>query len=310
MKEKNSNTSKEEKEKVVELPLELLDPSENHPFKVNDDEKMFELSESIKEYGVLEPSIVRKKENGHYEIVAGHRRKRGSELAEKKTMPCIVKDLTDDEAIIIMVDSNIQREEVLPSEKAFAYKLKYEALKHQGKRNDLTSGRVVQKLESTTDVGKENDDSDRQVRRYIRLTELIPELLEKVDDKSIAFNNAVDISYLTKEEQNHLLDAIECYGGTPSSSQAQKMKRLSLDNKLNADKIHEIMMEEKGNQKDKYEITYQRFEKYVPRNVVTPKEVETYLLKCAAFCKQNGINVDRVDVSEKQKSNTKNRDAR
>ena len=308
MEEKNSNTSKEEKEKVVELPLELLEPSENHPFKVNDDEKMLELSESIKEYGVLEPSIVRKKENGHYEIVAGHRRKRGSELADKKTMPCIVKDLTDDEAIIIMVDSNIQREEVLPSEKAFAYKLKLEAIKHQGKVKDKTSCQVGTKSRSTEEISE--TDSARQVSRYIRLTELIPELLEKVDDKSVAFNNAVDISYLTKEEQNHLLDAIECYGGTPSASQAQKMKRLSLANQLNADKIHEIMMEEKGNQKDKYEITYQRFEKYVPRNVVTPKEVETYLLKCAAFCKQNGINVDRVDVSEKQKSNTKNRDAR
>lgn len=300
----NKEIDKKQEEKVVELPLELLDPSAKHPFRVNDDEKMFELADSIRENGVLEPCLVRQKENGHYEIVAGHRRKRGSELAEKNTMPCIIKDLTDDEAIIIMVDSNIQREEILISEKAFAYKLKLEAMKHQGKNNDKTCGQVVHK--SRDDVS--NEESGRQVQRYIRLTELIPKLLELVDIKRISFNPAVEISYLTKNEQSHLLDAIECYGATPSLSQAQKMKKLSLANKLNADNIHEIMTEEKGEVIQKYHLSYTRVKKYVPREVETVNEVEEYLLKCAKYCQENRINVQQISLEEQKKK--KDRDAR
>lgn len=302
----NKEINKKQEEKVVELPLELLESSDKHPFRVNDDEKMFELADSIRENGVLEPCIVRQKVNGNYEIVAGHRRKRGSELAEKNTIPCIIKDLTDDEAIIIMVDSNIQREEILISEKAFAYKLKFEAIKHQGKAKDITSCQLGTKLRSTGEISE--TDSARQVSRYIRLTELIPKLLELVDIKRISFSPAVEISYLTKNEQSHLLDAIECYGATPSLSQAQKMKKLSLANKLNAYKIHEIMTEEKGEVIQKYHLSYTRVKKYIPREVETVNEVEEYLLKCAKYCKENRINVQQISLDEQKKK--KDRDAR
>ena len=311
----NLNETESKIGKLVELDISKLVDMPNHPFRVLDDTKMAEMADSVKNYGVLVPLLVRPMENDKYQIVAGHRRKRASILAETLKAPCIVKEMTDDEAIIVMVDSNIQREDILPSEKAFAYKMKLDALKRQGKRNDLveqlTSDHDGPKLKTSIEQLVDMwGDSITQIKRYIRLTYLIPDLLEIVNTGKISLNIGAEISFLKKEEQEVLLDAIQLNEATPSKSQAQKLKKLSQKNQLTIDEIHEIMMEEKGNQKDKYEITYQRFEKYVPRNVVTPKEVETYLLKCAAFCKQNGINVDRVDVSERQKSNTKNRDAR
>jgi len=219
-------------------------------------------------------------------MISGHRRKRAAELAELNEIPCVIRDLTDEEATILMVDSNIQRKEILPSEKAFAYKMKLEAQKHQGKRTDLeenlTSNQVGGKSKETAaKLGLEKGDSLTQVRRYIRLTELIPELLEMVDNKRIAFNPAVEISYLKNDEQYILLDCIDVFDSTPSQAQAIHLKALSQENKLSAEKIEEILGEEKPNQKPKYKINYSRFEKVLPKNIVTEKEVEDYLYSCA-----------------------------
>ena len=214
-----------QREKVLEIPLSELHPFKDHPFKVRDDEAMMETADSIRQYGVLVPAIARPDPNGGYELVAGHRRHRASELAGKDTMPVIVRDLDDDQATIIMVDSNLQRESLLPSERAFAYKMKLEAVKHQGARTDLTSRQVVGKLEMADVVGEKAGDSGRQVQRYIRLTELIPELLDMVDEKKIAFNPAYELSFLKKEEQTQLLDAMDSEQATPSLSQAQRLKK-------------------------------------------------------------------------------------
>ena len=215
-----------QREKVQEIPLEELHPFAHHPFKVLDDDRMKDTADSIREYGVLVPAIARPRPDGGYELIAGHRRKRGCELAGLKTMPVIVRELDDDAAIIIMVDSNIQRENILPSERAFAYQMKLEALKHQGLRTDLTSTQVAQKL-SAKRVGDEAGVSKDQVRRFIRLTNLIPALLDMVDNKKIAFNPAVELSYLTQEEQGKLVDTIESEQSTPSLSQAQRLKKFS-----------------------------------------------------------------------------------
>ena len=232
-------------EKVIDIKIDEIDDFPNHPFKVIDNEEMQDMKESIIENGVIIPALVRPKSDGRYEMVSGHRRKFASQLALKETMPCIVRNLSDDEATIIMVDSNMQREEILPSEKAFSYKMKLEALSHQGKRNDLvndlTSDQVGRKLEITGIIGKENGDSQTQVKRYIRLTNLIPELLDKVDEKEIAFNPAVEISYLTEEEQYALLDCIEYNDATPSHAQAIILKKLSQEGKLDEDKIDDIL---------------------------------------------------------------------
>lgn len=273
------STKKGNIETVVMIPIENISNFPNHPFKVKDDEKMMETVASIKNNGVLIPAIIRPKENGKYEMVSGHRRKRACEIANKIEMPCIIRNLNDDEATILMVDSNVQREEILPSERAFAYKMKLEALKHQGKRVDLTSTPVGEKL-SIDIIAEEFGQSREQVRRYIRLTELNKNILQMVDDKKIALRPAVEISYLTKDEQYLLLDAMQLNEATPSESQAKRMKELSKEGKLTQDKIDEIMLEEKPNQKEKYKITYERFEKYLPRDVVTVKEVEDFLFRC------------------------------
>ena len=211
-------------EKVIDIPLTQLHPFKNHPFKVTDDESMLETAESITKHGVLVPVIARPREEGGYELISGHRRKRASELAGKETLPCIVRNLDDDAATIIMVDSNIQRENILPSERAFAYKLKLEAIKHQGRRNDLTSDQVEHKLKARDVVAKEAGESSVQVQRFIRLTELVPELLDMVDAKKIAFNPAVELSYLMPHEQVQLMEAMDMEQATPSLSWLKAVK--------------------------------------------------------------------------------------
>lgn len=267
------NREEQSLEKVMNILVDLIDDFPNHPFKVLDDSEMIDLSTSIKEYGVLVPALVRPKEDGRYEMVAGHRRKHGSILAEKTELPCIVRNLTDDEAILIMVDSNLQREHILPSEKAFAYKMKLDAMKRQGKRGDLTSVPLAQKSEGMTSreiLGKQVGESQDQIRRYIRLTELLPEILEMVDNNKIAFRPAVEISYLTKPEQESLLDSMRSEDCTPSLAQAIKMKSFSKEGKLQAAVIASILQEEKPNQVEQFKIPQNRISKYFPKG--TPKK--------------------------------------
>lgn len=236
----------EQREKVVEIPLSEIHPFENHPFKVTDDDRMLDMAESIREHGVLVPGLVRPREDGGYEMIAGHRRHRASELAERDTMPVIIRDLDDDAATIIMVDSNIQRETLMPSERAWAYRMKLDAMKRQGKRTDLTCGQVGHKSEkSVMRVADEAGESVKQVQRFIRLTELIPDLLDMVDEKKIAFNPAVELSYLKPKEQTDLLDAMDSEQATPSLSQAQRLKRFSQEGTLTIDMMRAIMSEEK-----------------------------------------------------------------
>ena len=266
-----------QREKVQEIPLEELHPFAHHPFKVLDDDRMKDTADSIREYGVLVPAIARPRPDGGYELIAGHRRKRGCELAGLKTMPVIVRELDDDAAIIIMIDSNIQRENILPSERAFAYQMKLEALKHQGLRTDLTSTQVAQKL-SAKRVGDEAGVSKDQVRRFIRLTNLIPALLDMVDNKKIAFNPAVELSYLTQEEQDKLVDTIESEQSTPSLSQAQRLKKFSQEGKLTEESMLAIMSEEKKPEIGKVTLGTDTLRKYFPTNW-TPKQMEDQILK-------------------------------
>ena len=246
-------------EKVQNIPLEDLQPFENHPYKVADDEEMKQMIESIERVGTISPALARPLDNGKYELISGHRRMAACKALGLETMPVIVRDMSDDEAVITMADANLQRETILPSEKAFAYKMKMEALKHQGR----TSGQVVQKWsrENISDT-----ESGRQVQRFIRLTELIPQLLEMVDEKKIAFNIGVELSYLQKDEQKDLLDTIESEDCTPSLSQAQRMKKLSQSGELNMDVIFGIMTEEKANQKEQVRFMEEDIRKYFPRN--------------------------------------------
>ena len=242
-------------EKIQEIPLSELHPFKNHPFKVKDDEAMMETADSIKQYGVLVPAIARPDPEGGYELVAGHRRHRASELAEKETMPVIVRDLDDDAATIIMVDSNLQRESLLPSERAFAYKMKLDAMKHQGERVDLTSPQVGTKLRADEILAQQAGSSRNQVQRYIRLTELIPELMDMVDEKKIALNPAYELSFLKKEEQVDLLDAMDSEQATPSLSQAQRLKKYSQEGHLTLDMMRVIMGEEKKSDLDRVTFT-------------------------------------------------------
>ena len=261
------------------IPINQITSFPNHPFKVRDDEKMMETVESVKKRGVIFPAIVRKKKDGTYEMVAGHRRRRACQLAQLSEMPCIVRELTDDEATILMVDSNVQREEILPSERAWAFKMKLEALNRQGKRVDLTSTPSVQKL-SVEIVAEEFGISREQVRRYVALTNLDSALLKMVDENKIALRPAVQISYMKKQDQKELLDAIESFDATPSEKQAKLLRDLSEKGILDRDKIDEIMAEEKPNQVIQYKIKYERFRKYLPKNVETEQEVEDFLLIC------------------------------
>lgn len=266
------------REKVQEIPLDQIEDFPNHPFKIKEDETMMEMAESIREYGVLVPALVRQKANGSYEMVAGHRRKCASRLAGMKEIPCIVRNLTDDEAIIIMIDSNLQRERILPSEKAYAYKMKLEAMKRQGKRTDLTSTPVARKLkgkESAEILGEQMGEGKDTVRRYIRLTELIEPLLDLVDENKIAFRPAVELSYLNKDEQEQLLDAMQYEDCTPSLAQATKIKQFSQENKLSEAVILSILQEEKPNQVEKIKIPKERISKFFPKGTPEKKIEET-----------------------------------
>ena len=274
--ESRSNTNRE---RVVELPLSELHPFRNHPFKVVDDEKMQDTAQSIREHGVLVPAIVRPREEGGYEIVAGHRRHFASQIAGLDTMPAIVRDLDDDAATIIMVDSNLQRETLLPSERAWAYKMKLDAMKRQGKRTDLTCGQVGHKSErSVMRVADEAGESVKQVQRFIRLTELIPPLLDMVDERKIAFNPAVELSYLKPEEQVELLDAMDSEQATPSLSQAQRLKKFSQEGHLSIDVMRAIMSEEKKSELDRVTLTSDKLHKYFPKSS-TPQQMEQVILK-------------------------------
>lgn len=266
------------REKVMEIALTELFPFKNHPFKVKDDEAMADTAESIKEYGVLVPAIARPRDEGGYELVAGHRRHRASELAGLETMPVLVRNLDDDAATIIMVDSNLQRENILPSERAFAYKMKLDAVKRQGSRTDLTFRQVGEKLNSIEELAKTTGDSGRQISRFIRLTELIPELLDMVDDKKIAFNPAVELSYLKPEEQRNLLEAMDMEQATPSLSQAQRLKKFSADGKCTLEAMCAIMSEEKKGELDKVTLTSDKLRKYFPKSY-TPQKMEETIIK-------------------------------
>jgi ParB family chromosome partitioning protein len=265
-------------EKVINIPLAQLHPFKNHPFKVTDDESMLETAESITKHGVLVPVIARPREEGGYELISGHRRKRASELAGKETLPCIVRNLDDDAATIIMVDSNIQRENILPSERAFAYKLKLDAIRRQAGRPSNNSRQVVWNLESAAIVGKDSGESGRQVQRFIRLTELVPELLDMVDAKKIAFNPAVELSYLMPHEQVQLMEAMDMEQSTPSLSQAQRLKKYSQDGKLTFDVMTAIMSEDKKGELDKVTLTGEKLKKYFPKSY-TPQQMEETILK-------------------------------
>ena len=268
-------------EKIQEIPLSELHPFKNHPFKVKDDEAMMETADSIKQYGVLVPAIARPDPEGGYELVAGHRRHRASELAEKETMPVIVRDLDDDAATIIMVDSNLQRESLLPSERAFAYKMKLEAMKHQGDRVDLTCSQVGNKLEgkkSSEILAEQVGQSKNQIFRYIRLTELIPELMDMVDEKKVALNPAYELSFLKKEEQVDLLDAMDSEQATPSLSQAQRLKKYSQEGHLTLDMMRVIMGEEKKSDLDRVTFTSDTLRKYFPKSY-TPQRMQETIIK-------------------------------
>ena len=268
-------------EKIQEIPLSELHPFKNHPFKVKDDEAMMETADSIKQYGVLVPAIARPDPEGGYELVAGHRRHRASELAEKETMPVIVRDLDDDAATIIMVDSNLQRESLLPSERAFAYKMKLDAMKHQGERVDLTCSQVGNKLEgkkSSEILAEQVGQSKNQIFRYIRLTELIPELMDMVDEKKIALNPAYELSFLKKEEQVDLLDAMDSEQATPSLSQAQRLKKFSQEGHLSIDVMRAIMGEEKKSDLDRVTFTSDTLRKYFPKSY-TPARLQETIIK-------------------------------
>lgn len=265
------------REKVRRVAVAMIDDFPEHPFKVKDDEEMEKLKDSISLYGVLTPVVARRCENGRYELISGHRRKYACKALGIEFMPAIVREMSREEAVIAMVDSNLQREHILPSEKAFAYKMKLEALKCQGKRTDLTSDPVGPKFRSNAELSASSEDSVTQIKRYIRLTELVPELLELVDDGRMAFRPAVEISYLTEDEQRDLVETIDSEDCTPSLSQACRMKKLSQEGKLDMDAIFSIMTEEKANQKEKIKIPAERLDRFFERG--TPQaEIEKVII--------------------------------
>ena len=265
-------------EQIQQIPIAELHPFKNHPFKVLDDEAMQRTVESVAQFGVLAPLIARPREEGGYEIISGHRRQHAAQLAGLTTLPVIVRNMSDEEAVIKMVDSNLQREHILPSERAFAYKMKLEAIKKQGARSDLTSRQVVGKLEAADIVGKSSDESGRQVQRFIRLTNLIPELLDLVDQKKISFNPAVELSYLTAAEQRDFLEAMQDTQNAPSLSQAQRIKKLSQEGKCTYDAMFDIMGEEKKAEMDRVTIKNDELRNYFPKSY-TPKQMQDTIIK-------------------------------
>lgn len=288
------NRADAQRERVQEIPLDQLKPFKNHPFKVCDDQRMLDTADSIREYGVLVPAIARPDPNGGYELISGHRRKRGCEMAGLQTMPVIVRNMDDDVATIVMVDSNLQREELLPSERAFAYRMKLEALKHQGARTDRTSGQVVQKSKLSVEiVAEQAGENYKQVQRFIRLTELIPELLDMVDERKLAFNPAVEVSYLKQDEQRMLLEAMDAEQTTPSLSQAQRLKKFSQEGKLTEEVMSAIMSEEKKSEMDKVTLRSDTLYKYFPKSY-TPKQMEQTIIRLLdVWQKQRQKNQER-----------------
>ena len=287
------NRADAQRERVQEIPLDQLKPFRNHPFKVRDDQRMLDTVDSIREYGVLVPAIARPDPEGGYELISGHRRKRGCEMAGIQTMPVIIRDLDDDAAVLVMVDSNIQREELLPSERAFAYKMKLEALKHQGARMDLTSCQVGTKLRADEKLAESVNESARTVQRFIRLTELISELLDMVDERKLAFNPAVEVSYLKRDEQRMLLEAMDAEQTTPSLSQAQRLKKFSQEGRLTEEAMSAIMSEEKKSDMDKVTLRSDTLRRYFPKSY-TPKQMEQTIIKLLdVWQKQRQKNQER-----------------
>ena len=268
----------EQREQVQQIPIGELFPFKNHPFKVLDDDSMSDTVESVKQYGVLSPLIARPRPKGGYEIISGHRRQHAAELAGLETLPVIVRQMDDDAAIILMVDSSLQREHILPSERAFAYKMKLDAMKNQGTRSDLTSTQVVSKLRSNEKLGAENNQSRETVRRFIRLTNLIPELLDMVDNKTVSFNPAVELSYLSPEQQQEVIRAMDDTQNFPSVSQAKRIKKLAQDGTFTTETIVAIMGEEKKSELDTVTIKNDTLRKYFPRSY-TPKQMEDTIIK-------------------------------
>ena len=268
----------EQREQVRQIPIGELFPFKNHPFKVLDDDSMSDTVESVKQYGVLSPLIARPRPKGGYEIISGHRRQHAAELAGLETLPVIVRQMDDDAAIILMVDSNLQREHILPSERAFAYKMKLDAMKNQGTRSDLTSAQVVSKLRSNEKLGAENNQSRETVRRFIRLTNLIPELLDMVDNKTVSFNPAVELSYLSPEQQQEVIRAMDDTQNFPSVSQAKRIKKLAQDGTFTTETVVAIMGEEKKSELDTVTIKNDTLRKYFPRSY-TPKQMEDTIIK-------------------------------
>ena len=268
----------EQREQVRQIPIGELFPFKNHPFKVLDDDSMSDTVESVKQYGVLSPLIARPRPKGGYEIISGHRRQHAAELAGLETLPVIVRQMDDDAAIILMVDSNLQREHILPSERAFAYKMKLDAMKNQGTRSDLTSTQVVSKLRSNEKLGAENNQSRETVRRFIRLTNLIPELLDMVDNKTVSFNPVVELSYLSPEQQQEVIRAMDDTQNFPSVSQAKRIKKLAQDGTFTTETVVAIMGEEKKSELDTVTIKNDTLRKYFPRNY-TPKQMEDTIIK-------------------------------
>ena len=268
----------QQREQVQQIPIGELFPFKNHPFKVLDDESMQRTVESVEQYGVLSPLIARPRPEGGYEIISGHRRQHAAQLAGLDTLPVIVRQMDDDAAVLLMVDSNLQRENILPSERAFAYKMKLEALKNQGARSDLTSSQVGMKLQALDIVGQEAGDSRNQVHRFIRLTSLIPELLDMVDEKKIAFNPAVELSYLDEKQQQDFLEAMDASQNAPSLSQAIRIKKLAQQGEFDYDAVYNIMNEEKKSELDTVTIKNETLRKYFPRNY-TPRQMESIIIK-------------------------------
>ena len=268
----------QQREQVQQIPIGEMFPFKNHPFKVLDDESMQRTVESVEQYGVLSPLIARPRPEGGYEIISGHRRQHAAQLAGLETLPVIVRNMDDDAAVLLMVDSNLQRENILPSERAFAYKMKLEALKNQGARSDLTSTQLVSKLRSNEQLGAENNQSRETVRRFIRLTNLVPELLDMVDEKKIAFNPAVELSYLDESQQRDFLEAMNDTQNAPSLSQAQRLKRLAQEGHFSYDVAFAVMGEEKKDELDKVVIKNDTLRKYFPRSF-TPKQMEDTIIK-------------------------------
>ena len=268
----------QQREQVQQIPIGELFPFKNHPFKVLDDESMQRTVESVEQYGVLSPLIARPRPEGGYEIISGHRRQHAAQLAGLDALPVIVRNMDDDAAVLLMVDSNLQRENILPSERAFAYKMKLEALKNQGARSDLTSTQLVSKLRSNEQLGAENNQSRETVRRFIRLTNLVPELLDMVDEKKIAFNPAVELSYLDESQQRGFLEAMNDTQNAPSLSQAQRLKRLAQEGHFSYDVAFAVMGEEKKDALDKVVIKNDTLRKYFPRSF-TPKQMEDTIIK-------------------------------